>query len=627
MDAVEEVKARLSIEEVVGQHVDLKRSGSGLKGLCPFHTEKTPSFFVFPNRGTFHCFGCGQGGDLLTFVQSYEKVDFLEALQRLAGRAGVELPDDRTRRQEVEVHARLYGANEAAAEFFREQLKTATGKRAVEYMARRRIFAQAQHTFALGYAPDSHTALQDELSKRGFSDEEMVSAGLLVIPEDGSRPRDRFRGRLMFPIKDARGRITGFGGRLLGDGEPKYLNSPQSEIFDKSRSLFAIHLAQETIRNGKRAVVVEGYLDAIRAHDAGFRDVVASLGTAITPPQLQTCARLAPTVVLALDPDAAGQAAAARTAISALAALPRRRQQLPDSLGRSMVDVGLTVDLRIARIPAGAGDPDELIERDPEAWKSLLDGSIPAFEFYFDTVVESVDRSQDAWRQEIIDRVLPVIQEFPFAVGVQAAWIERLAEATGVQPRLLQNQLKTSSPGGQRRRSVVTARTGSRASQPRPTTTLEVREVDVRQEAEDSLLGILLPRPCPAEVVPALNEIQPARRAVAELLERCVSAAGTNRRPNLEGLSPEAQELARRLMDATAEELSEARIVPAIRLHLATIRLVGVRRRLDDLRVSLAEIGVEDGDTGRRGLRLVLEERAELEQQIDTLQQQVLAGV
>lgn len=621
MDVVEEVKARLRIEDVVGQYVDLKRSGSSLKGLCPFHSEKTPSFHVFPSTGTFHCFGCGQGGDLLTFVESHEKVDFREALHRLANRAGVDLPDERTRHEQVEAHTRLYQANEAAVKFFRDQLKTAQGKRAAAYLTQREISPQSQHLFGLGCAPDARRSLRDALVERGFSDEELVAAGLLMTTEDGAS-RDRFHGRLMFPIRDLKGRITGFGGRILGDGEPKYMNSPQTDIFDKSRSLFGIDQAAEAIRANRRALVVEGYVDSIRAHQAGFHDVVASLGTAITAHQLQQCSRLAPCVILALDPDEAGQAAAARTAISALAALPRRQQQLPDSLGRRMVEVGLTVDLRIARIPTGAGDPDELIAHDPDGWTKLVQEAIPAFEFYFDTVVRSVDRSGEGWRQEIIERVIPVIQKFPFAVGVQAAWVERLSEVTGIQSRLLQNRLAPASPapGGKRPSHLRSVPKGV-AENPEPP-----KRLDPEQEAENALLQILLTRPCPAAVVPALSELQLRRPDAAELLQRCLERSESGGRPALDGVSEEARELASRLETEFVDDLSESRVEPAIRLHIATIRLRNNRRRSDGLQLALTQIGPEDREAGHGQLQQLLEERLELEQQIEKYQRFVIAG-
>ncbi len=624
MDAVEEIKSRVDIEQLVGERVDLRRSGTALKGLCPFHTEKTPSFFVFPTSGNYKCFGCGQGGDIFTFVETSEKVEFRDALKLLAERAGVELPDERERQRAVEENARLFQANEAAVEFFREQLKRPEGKPAQTYLHKRKLSAPLQVTFGLGYAPEGRHGLHQALTARGFSDGELVSAGLVFPGDDGARPRDRFHGRLMFPIRDARGRVTGFGGRLMGDGEPKYLNSPQTEIFDKSRSVFAIEHAQETIRQGRRAVVVEGYIDAIRAHEAGFKDVVASLGTAITTQQLQTCARLAPTVVLALDPDPAGQTAAVRAGLAALAALPRRQRQLPDSMGRRMVDVGLSVDLRIARIPEGAGDPDELIQRDPTEWERIIESSVPAFEFFFDTVVNAIDRTDDNWRQDVIERVMPVIQEFSFAIGTQAAWVERLGEVTGVQPRLLQNRLTPGEGPAPALRPSRGSRRPSRTPAPPPT---PARIVDQVVEAENSLVRILIRHPVPEDLVPALSEIASRRSEVNELVERVVLHAGSGRRPNVSGVGPEAASLAERLNAQSGDELRDNQIAPAVRLHIASLLLIGAKNRLGDLQGFLSQIGVEDAETGLKALHGLLEEKNALEHQIADLQKLVISGV
>ncbi len=619
-DAVEEVKARLSIETIVGEHVELKRSGAGFKGLCPFHGEKTPSFYVSPARGTFHCFGCGQGGDILTFVQNIDKVDFREALGKLAGRAGVELPDDSARREQASVNDRLYAANASAAEFFRDQLKSGPGKRATAYLADRKLPPGIQHIFGLGFAPQSRTALLEDLSKRGFTHSEIQKAGLIIVPEDG-QSKDRFHGRVMFPIRDRRGRVTGFGARSLDGSEPKYLNSPQTDLFDKSQTLFALDQAQESIRTTGRAVVVEGYIDAIRAHASGFKEVVASLGTAITPAQLQMCSRLASTVILALDPDPAGQEAAARTALRALAALPRRQQQLPDSLGRRLVDIGLTVDLRIARIPPGEGDPDELIERDPERWQSVLAASIPAFEFYFETVTRLVDRNSETWRQQILDRILPVIQEFPFALGMQAAWIERLSDLTGIQSRLLQSRLASGShlQSSERRKA-----SGPDRAPPKPVPV--PLSLDPKAAAEQSLVQVLLHQPIPGELLDALSGVHPSDRNVGALLKLIIEQAGSSRRPDISRAEPSLRQLADELLRAPLDELSEGRIVPAIRLHIARIRLCEVKRRQDDLQAVLPELTPDDQPSGKRQLGLILDEIRDLEKQIDDLNHRVVAG-
>jgi len=261
VDAPEEIKSRLAIEDVVQRYVDLKRSGSSYKGLCPFHGEKTPSFYVTPSRGMYKCFGCGKSGDIFTFVEEIERVDFPEALRRLADQAGVQLPD-RTERA-PSLKKRLYEANEAAANFFSEVLGSSQGERARSYLHERAFEAGASQAFALGYAPAGRDHLYDRLHAAGFEDRLLVAAGLTFQDDVNEKPRDRFRARVMFPIRDASGRVLGFGGRTLTDDQPKYLNSPQTEVFDKSSVLYGIQIASAGIRESKSAVLVEGCLDAI----------------------------------------------------------------------------------------------------------------------------------------------------------------------------------------------------------------------------------------------------------------------------------------------------------------------------------------------------------------------------
>src|SRR5947209_15702706 len=332
VDPVEEIKSRLPIEDLVGRYVDLKRSGASFKGLCPFHQEKTPSFYVNPARGSYHCFGCGKGGDLFSFLMETEHLQFREALEQLAEQTNVQLPDREQARPSLK--GKLFEVNEAAARFFADQLQTGAGKRALAYLTERHFGQDAIRLFGLGYAPDSREALLTHLCAAGHDERILLSAGLVLQDDVAGRLRDRFRGRLMFPIRDASGRISGFGGRILGDSQPKYLNSPQTEIFDKSGVLYGVNLAADALRKEKRAVLVEGYLDAVRAHIAGFSWTVASLGPAVTPAQLTTLSRLAPVVILALDPDPAGQAAAARTAIAALAEVTRSRGRA-EEIGRA----------------------------------------------------------------------------------------------------------------------------------------------------------------------------------------------------------------------------------------------------------------------------------------------------
>jgi DNA primase len=287
-----------------------------------------------------------------------------------------------------------------------------------------------------------------------------------------------------------------------------------------------------------------------------------------------------------------------------------------------MVDVGLTVDLRIARIPPGAGDPDELIERDLERWQSVLAASIPAFEFYFDTVVRMVDRDSDGWRQQVIDRIMPVIQEFPFALGMQAAWIERLSDITGIQSRLLQSRLSAGTQPISGRRATAPQRDAP------PTKALPLpRQVNLRAEAERALTQVLLNCPLPSDLVDAVSDVHPADPDLADLLALIVSQAGSGRRPNITNVKPRVQHLAEELIHAPLDDLSDSRITPAIRIHLATIRLLDVKRRLDDLQALFPELTDEDRPALRKQRDLLLGERSDLEKQMLDLQQKVVAGV
>jgi DNA primase len=286
-----------------------------------------------------------------------------------------------------------------------------------------------------------------------------------------------------------------------------------------------------------------------------------------------------------------------------------------------MVDVGLTVDLRIARIPAGAGDPDELIERDPERWQSVLARALPAFEFYFETVTQLVDRDSENWRQQLIDRIMPVIQEFPFALGMQAAWIERLSDITGIQSRLLQSRLSAGSqPGSGRRSAAPRPEATAVKSTPLP------RQVNLRAEAERALTQVLLNCPLPLELVDAVSAVEPADTDLANLLDLIVSQAGSGRRPNVMNADPKVKQLAEELLHAPLDDLSDGRVVPAIRIHLATIRLLDVKRRLDDIQGLFPELTPDDRPALRKQWNLLLTERSDLEKQMLELQQKVVAG-
>ncbi len=302
MSVVDEVKQRTDIVEVISQYTSLTKAGRTFRGLCPFHSEKHPSFFVYPEQQSWHCFGaCGTGGDVFSFIMKKENTDFGEALRILAQRAGVKIPS----RSEPEAgkgeRERLYQVNEAAAQYFHNRLlNSPDGEKARDYAARRGFSPKTITDFQLGFSPNSWEALRQHLMERGYTEKELLTAGLVIEAELG-KTHDRFRNKLMFPILDNRGGTIGFGARVLDDSLPKYINSPVTPLFDKSGSLYGINLATTAIRQQNLAVMVEGYMDVITAHQNGFSNVVASMGTSVTEQQVYILKRLTKNIALALE--------------------------------------------------------------------------------------------------------------------------------------------------------------------------------------------------------------------------------------------------------------------------------------------------------------------------------------
>jgi DNA primase len=481
-DAVAEVRDRTEIVDLVSNYVQLKKTGRSYKGLCPFHQEKTPSFVVFPESGNFHCFGCGRGGDVFTFYMGVERVEFREALQELAKRAGIELINAPSLPPEVDAHRnRLIELNELAAAYFTNVLRnTAPGAAGREVLAQRGVSAEIAERFGLGFAPDGD-ALGRYLNQRGADPALAAEAGLLS-ERDGGGYRDRFRNRLLFPIRTREGRVVGFGGRALGDAMPKYLNSPQSVIFDKSALLFGLDLAQESIRRDDQVVIVEGYMDAIAAHQFGYPNVVAAMGTAVTEQQIGLVKRLSRNIVLALDADAAGQGATVRSL-----------EMLPGALDQELTPIGAERDvsrpraetmivwqrrfksqISIVRLPEGK-DPDELIRRDPASWPAVVASAQPFLDFYIDAALSAVDRTDAPAKAAAVRRLMPLLE----AAGDQVVQ----AHYAGIIARKL--QLPESSVLREIRRSAVRS-TASRSSRGAPPATAP------RSSNEDHLLALLL---------------------------------------------------------------------------------------------------------------------------------------
>lgn len=619
MDAVEEVKGRLPIEDIVGQYVDLKRSGASYKGLCPFHQEKTPSFYVTPSRGTYHCFGCGKGGDIFSFVMELERLAFPDALSRLAEQAGISLPERDPEKPSLK--GRLHEVNEAAARFFAEALRGRVGSTARLYLENRRFGPEAIMDFDLGFAPENRDALTSHLRRAGFDEHLLLAAGLVLQDDTTQQIRDRFRGRLMFPIRDAAGKISGFGGRALADTvQPKYLNSPQTEIFDKSGVLFGVHRARDAIRREGRAVLVEGYLDAVRAHVAGYANVVASLGTAVTTQQLMSLSRLTATVVLALDPDAAGQSAAARTSLDALTALTQARGRQSGSAA--------ALDLRIAELPREGGDPDELIRDHPEKWPDIVTAAIPAFEYFYLQTMRGLDRESDSWRQQAIDRLLPVIGTFAGSVGWQAEWIERLARDTGTEVRALQRALPAGAgrPANNRSRRTGTPtqkqpRAGS-AEEP-ASAAMHRLTVDPGRHVEERLLALLVKLlVLPDDARDLLRDWefeQPDHKDLKNALLAWADNQNYDYDLFRETLEPQLQARADTLLAMNEPLPDDGKVSVAVAYYLARLRLFRIVTQLRRASEMVNQMGSDDSKDAIASVSRLMAERLETEEDLGRL--------
>lgn len=379
MSVVDQVKSRLDIVDVVGGYVQLKKAGRNYKGLCPFHGEKTPSFIVFPDTQTWRCFGqCGDGGDIFGFVMKREGWDFHETLQELARRAGIELQaQQRVNPQQEVTENRRYDLLSITAEFFMDALPNSPAE---QYVVTRGLTPATVQQFGVGYAPDEWSALLTHLTQLGFQQEEIIEAGV-AIRNDKGKVYDRFRHRLIIPIRDEKGRTIGFGARALDkDQEPKYLNSPQGELFDKSRTLYGFDLARRSIRESETAIIVEGYMDVIQAHQNGFTNVVAQMGTALTEHQLRILAKYANRLILALDTDLAGIKATMRGLDVARETLGDQDVFVLDAKGMMQQAGQLNLDLRVLQLPHGK-DPDEFLKATPHLWEEQVAAALPLAEY------------------------------------------------------------------------------------------------------------------------------------------------------------------------------------------------------------------------------------------------------
>jgi len=445
MSIVDQIKERLDIVELIGAYVPLQKAGRNWRALCPFHSERTPSFYVFPDSQRWHCFGaCAEGGDIFTFVMKREGWDFHTALEELARRAGVELtPRTPAQLQAEEASDRLRAALVEAIRTYHHLLLHAPEAAAARaYLERRGLSAGTVERFQLGYSLPGWESLRSHLTAQGFSVAELVDAGLLVAREDGTA-FDRFRGRLMIPIYDARGQPVGFGARTLEpDGVPKYMNSPQSSLFDKSQTLFGLDKAREGIRREDCVVIVEGYMDVMQAHQAGFDNVVAQMGTALTEAQIRQLKRYTRRFVLALDPDAAGVQATLRGLEVARETLDREWEPVFDPRGLVGFEGRLGAEIRILSLPPGY-DPDDLIRADRERWLALLRDALPVVEFYLQTLLRGADLDDAKERGRILESMLPLLRDVADPAE-REAYAQKVARALRIEVRTVADQLRVA---------------------------------------------------------------------------------------------------------------------------------------------------------------------------------------
>jgi DNA primase len=434
---IDDLRLQANIVQVVQEYVPLKRAGRTYKGLCPFHGEKTPSFHVDPEKGFFHCFGCGVGGDVFKFLELHEKVAFPDAVRMLAQKFGVALPElaggDDHARQDTALREALLKAHEIAAAYFREQLANPAGARARQQLKDRDVSEQTMEQLGLGFAPSSREGLKSRLLKQGFDEGVLLQGGLLVRRDTGEVV-DRFRNRLMIPICRDTGSVIAFGGRQMDadQGGPKYLNSPETPIYSKSRTLYGLNLTKQHIRNVGFAVLVEGYFDFAQLFQSQAAPAVASCGTALTPQQAQLLHRFTSKVVLSFDPDAAGQGAAARSC-------------------EMLVTEGF--DVNVVALDKGA-DPDTFIRRKgPESYRERLRGSRPYLEYLLDQAAEDLDLGHDDNRRQFLSRMLTIAAWIPDAAA-RDQFADRIAHKARITEEVVRAEIRKAAAS--RRTSVTT---------------------------------------------------------------------------------------------------------------------------------------------------------------------------
>jgi DNA primase len=603
MSVIDEIKARVDIVDIVSETVQLRRSGKNYTGFCPFHSNtRTPSFAVFPDTGTWRCFGqCNEGGDVFGYLMKKEGWDFSEALHYLAEKSGVELkPQTAEAQAAAEEFESLRLLLEEAVTFYRHQLlNTPAGKPALEYLRRRGLADETIEAFGLGYAPDAWDTMTRYFLGKGFKDSDLLQAGL-VSERDQGGVYDRFRNRVLFPIRDERGRMAGFGARILNPEDvPKFLNSPQTAVFDKGRLLYGLDRARKTIRVEDQAVIVEGYLDVIALHQAGFANAVSPMGTALSEHQLYLLKRFSRRIVLALDPDAAGDKATLRGLQVARQALDHEADPVFDARGLVSYEARLQADIRVTTLPAGM-DPDEVVKRDPEEWKRIVENARPVVVHVMETLAASQDLKDPKVKNQIAAQVLPLIRDVSNPIE-RDTYRQQLARLLRVDERTLM---------------LAPPERGSVSRRRRPSTKVEVRRPERAKSTalggyalEAHALGVLMRRPdLLYRVDRKLQELGLSRlysadfqhadhQAIMRLLQQSVDqdmAEPLNY--VLNSLSLPMMEVADELLARTGNlDPSDERVLDDLMRGLITMRLQAIRQNIEYLRY-LMEDAQQQGD-------------------------------
>lgn len=441
-DTIDRIKDRVDIVDLISSRVPLRQAGRNFKGLCPFHQEKTPSFVVFPESQRYHCFGCGKSGDIFTFLMDTENLEFPDAMRQLAERAGVELRPSSPSNAALDEHRdRLQELTEIAATYYANVLwSPRSGEAAREVLEQRGVDRQTAEQFTLGYAPDAWDSLKVHLQKRtGATEDLLVEAGLCIRSDTG-RVYDRFRNRLMFPIRDRRGKAIGFGARAMGDEMPKYLNSPQTPIFNKSAALYAIDRAMPEIRRTRTLIVVEGYMDAIAGHQFGYSNVVASMGTALTAQQVQAIRRYVDRVYIALDSDAAGQLATLRAVDTMRESFADEEVFRTDPEMMFRIERAIGAEISIVVLNEGK-DPDELIRSDRELWDQSLTEAIPLARYVLTARLSDVEPTPSARATALREIAIPVLREIKDR-AIQRDYIDLTARLLNYPERDIESALR-----------------------------------------------------------------------------------------------------------------------------------------------------------------------------------------